>query len=259
MRRLILIFFAGLFIGSPAFAWGREGHETIAKIADNNLQASARRKIEKYLGDRSITYYAKWMDEYRHTPEYSFTTKWHVARVDNNLKYSPYPEAGDAISGIAQAVEILRDYKNLPDSTVAVNIKYLLHLVGDMHCPAHVYYLGRNQDFKVKFGGGYIKPVKEMKIHTVWDEAAIQSSRIWSVSEWAEELDRLSSKEKAAVTAGTPVDWLEDNARRCVVQFDMAAPGDNVAQDFVNEALPLIETQILYAGYRLAALLNSIF
>jgi hypothetical protein len=182
-----------------------------------------------------------------------------VARVDNNLKYSPYPEAGDAISGITQAVEILRDYKNLPDSTVAVNIKYLLHLVGDMHCPAHVYYLGRNQDFKVKFGGGYIKPVKEMKIHTVWDEAAIQSSRIWSVSEWAEELDRLSSKEKAAVTAGAPVDWLEDNARRCVVQFDMAAPGDNVAQDFVNEALPLIETQILYAGYRLAALLNSIF
>ena len=98
-----------------------------------------------------------------------------------------------------------------------------------------------------------------MKIHTVWDEAAIQSSRIWSVGEWAEELDRKSAKEIKAMAAGTPRDWLEDNARRCVVQFEMSAPGDNVAQDFVNEALPLIETQILYAGYRLAALLNSIF
>jgi hypothetical protein len=39
----------------------------------------------------------------------------------------------------------------------------------------------------------------------------------------------------------------------------MSAPGENVAQDFVSEALPLIETQILYAGYRLAAILNSIF
>jgi hypothetical protein len=39
----------------------------------------------------------------------------------------------------------------------------------------------------------------------------------------------------------------------------MSAPGDNIAQDFVNEALPLIETQILYAGYRLADILNGIF
>ena len=234
---------AGLLMSGSAFGWGREGHEV----------------IERYLGDHSIVYYAKWMDEYRHTPEYAFTTKWHVARVDENLVYSPYPEAGDAISAINEAVELLKDYENLPDSTVAVNIKYLLHLVGDMHCPAHVYYLGRNQDYKVKFGGGYIKPVKEMKIHTVWDEAAIQSSRIWSVSEWAEELDRKSPREIRSIVAGTPQDWLEDNARRCLVQFDMSAPGENVAQDFVNEALPLIETQILYAGYRLAAILNSIF
>ena len=79
------------------------------------------------------------------------------------------------------------------------------------------------------------------------------------MSEWAEELDRKSPREIRSIVAGTPQDWLEDNARRCLVQFDMSAPGENVAQDFVNEALPLIETQILYAGYRLAAILNSIF
>lgn len=259
MKRFILMFTAGLLLCGPAFGWGREGHETIAKIADNNLESSARKVIEKYLGDHSIVYYAKWMDEYRHTPEYSFTSKWHVAKVDENLKYSPSPKDGDAISGINQAIKVLKDYKNLPDSTVAVNIKYLLHLVGDMHCPAHVYYIGRNQNYKVKFGGGYIKPVKEIKIHTVWDESVIQSSRIWSVSEWAEELDRKSAKEIKAIVKGTPEDWLEDNARRCVVQFEMSSPGVNVAQDFVNDALPLIETQILYAGYRLASILNSLF
>jgi hypothetical protein len=32
-----------------------------------------------------------------------------------------------------------------------------------------------------------------------------------------------------------------------------------VDQDFFNVAMPLIETQILYAGHRLAAVLNSIF
>ena len=185
MKRFILIIMAGLLMSSSAFGWGREGHEIIAKIADNNLKPSARKVIEKYLGDHSIVYYAKWMDDYRHTPEYRFTNMWHVARVDENLKYSPYPEEGDAIFGIKQAVELLKDYKNLPDSTVAVNIKYLLHLVGDMHCPAHIYYLGRNQ-----------------KIHTVWDEAAIQAVRIWSLSEWVEELDRKSCKEIKAIADG---------------------------------------------------------
>ena len=119
MKKFLIMIMAGLLISSSAFGWGREGHETIAKIADNNLKPSARKVIEKYLGDHSIVYYAKWMDEYRRTPEYAFTSSWHVARVDENLKYSPYPETGDAISGINDAVELLRNYKNLPDSTVA--------------------------------------------------------------------------------------------------------------------------------------------
>lgn len=259
MKRLMITMIAGLFITGSAFGWGREGHETIAKIADNNLRPSARKIIENYLGDHSIVYFAKWMDDYRRTPEYAFTHGWHVAKVDENLKYFPSPEKGDAIIGICDAVEILKDYKNYSDSTVAVNLKYIIHLVGDMHCPVHICYLDKNQDYNVKFGGGYIKPIKEMTIHSVWDFAAIQATRIWSVSEWAEELDRKSAKEVKAIVAGTPVDWLEENARRCLVQFEMSAPGGNVAQDFVNEAMPLIETQILYAGYRLAELLNSLF
>ena len=47
MKRFILIILAGLLVCSPAFGWGREGHETIAKIADNNLESSARKVIEK--------------------------------------------------------------------------------------------------------------------------------------------------------------------------------------------------------------------
>ena len=54
-------------------------------------------------------------------------------------------------------------------------------------------------------------------------------------------------------------EWTSDNAKRCLVQFEMATPGENIAQDFINEAMPLIETQMLYAGYRLAAVLNSLF
>jgi hypothetical protein len=43
------------------------------------------------------------------------------------------------------------------------------------------------------------------------------------------------------------------------MQFDILKPDQKINQDFFNEAMPLIETQILYAGYRLAAVLNDLF
>ena len=34
MKRIILTVLASLFLCSPSFGWGREGHEAIAKIAE---------------------------------------------------------------------------------------------------------------------------------------------------------------------------------------------------------------------------------
>lgn len=257
MKKFLLLSVSCLFLSVSAFGWGREGHEIIAKIAENNLKPSVKRQLEAYLG-HSIVYYAKWMDEYRHTPEYSFTSPWHGCPVSYELEYVHRPE-GDTIFGIYQAMETLKDYRNLPDSTVAVNIKYLLHLIGDMHCPGHILYQGRTFDFRVNFGGGYIQPEIETRVHFVWDYLAIQSCRIWSVSEYAEELDRMSRKEIKAVTSGTPLDWLRDNAERCLLSLELAHPGDTLQEDFINAAMPLIETQMLYGGYRLAHVLNSLF
>ena len=229
----------------------------IAKIAENNFKPGVKAKIESYLG-HSIVYYAKWMDEYRHTPEYKFTHSWHACTVDEELRYVQKPQS-DAIYGLTYATENLADCRHLSDSAVATNIKYLVHLVGDMHCPAHIKYQGRDNGFKVKFGGDYIKPRVDTRMHDVWDYYAIQSCRIFSSSEYAEELDRLSTREKKLIVEGTYVDWLQDNAERCLLQFELAQPDAALKQDFINAAMPLIETQMLYAGYRLAHVLNAIF
>ena len=164
MKKFVIAALLAALTCGNAFGWGREGHETIAKLAENNLKPHAKKIVEKYLDNHSIVYYAKWMDEYRRTPEYQETGKWHGVRVDESLNYVPKENGdGDAVKAIKDAVALLKNYKNLPDSTVNVNIKYLLHLVGDMHCPGHIYYTGRNQDFKVVLGDNhYIKPVQTM-------------------------------------------------------------------------------------------------
>ena len=85
-KLLFLLLCAGFLQAGPVFGWGREGHETIAKIAERNLTKRAKKRIEKYLGGHSVVYYAKWMDEYRKTPEYAFTDGWHTAPVDAGLR-----------------------------------------------------------------------------------------------------------------------------------------------------------------------------
>ena len=77
-KLLFLLLCTGFLQAGPVFGWGREGHETIAKIAERNLTKRAKKRIEKYLGGHSVVYYAKWMDEYRKTPEYAFTDGWHT-------------------------------------------------------------------------------------------------------------------------------------------------------------------------------------
>ena len=261
MKKLfLLLLFAGLLNAGNAFGWGREGHETIAKIAERNLTKKAKKRIEKHLGGHSIVYFAKWMDEYRHTPEYKFTNSWHTAPVNAELRYedSMFKEGGNAIYGLEMAIENLKNFRNLTDSAVEVNLKYIIHLVGDMHCPAHIKYTTHNMKYEVMFEDKYHKPHK-FNIHSVWDNEIITTSRIWSVSEWADELDRSSNAEKQAIVTGTPRDWFHDNAVACEVQFEWAKPDQRLGQDFLNKAVPLVEQQIRKAGYRLAHVLNELF
>lgn len=203
-------------------------------------------------------YYSTWMDDWRHTPEYKFIDTWHAFAVDEDLKYFARPQ-GDAVQAINNAVAVLEDYRNQTDSTIAVNLKYIIHCVADMHCPSHIAFKGRKYNYWVKFCAGTYKPAVDIKIHSVWDYMAFLSCRKWSATEYADELDLLTKKEIKQITEGSVEDWAADNVERCMVQFELSKPSDTLDQDFVNAAMPLIETQMQYAGYRLAKVLNGLF
>lgn len=72
---------------------GKIGHDAIAYIAECNLTPKAKKNIEKYLGGRSIVYYASWMDQVRHTPAYRHTNTWHTNKVDTGETTCPIPKA----------------------------------------------------------------------------------------------------------------------------------------------------------------------
>ena len=141
MKKALLLLMVCLTAGVPkAWAWDSRGHSAIAYIAERHLTPSAKANIAKYIDNKSIVYYASWMDHNRACKGYEMTNDWHVDYWTDKLRHdadgNPMPPV--VTREIKRIVEEMKDYKNLSDSTVNVNIKYLTHMVGDMHCPVHV-------------------------------------------------------------------------------------------------------------------------
>ena len=256
MKRITIVVILTLFvtISQKALAWSSIEHDAITYIAECNLKSEAKKRIESYLGGHSIVYYASWMDHYRKTPEYIFSDTWHMSYVDEHFKYmdAPNKETYRCVPYLEEMIKKLENYKALNDSTVAVSLKFLIHMVADMHCPSHVAYIN-HPSFNVKYNG------VDISYHSVWDYAMLRHIHSWSYTEYQQQLDRRSTEEKEQIIQGNPREWFEQTAKDCVVIYDWAKPGDNLGVDFMNTAHTLGENQILKAGYRLAYLLNKLF
>ena len=190
MKKILLPVFVMFFMSlslADSFGWGRTGHDAVAAIAERHLTGKARATVEAILDGKSIVYWSNWMDNVRRTPEYGYTTNWHVSHVDSGFKaviaekHGKYN--GDCLWGLEKIMPVLEDYKAYDDSTVQVNLKFLIHLIGDMHCPVHVYYEDK-QDFNVVLGS------RKTSYHALWDSGLINSVHNWSYSEYADMLDR---------------------------------------------------------------------
>lgn len=91
----------------------------------------------------------------------------------------------------------VEDYRNQNDSTVTVLIRFIVHLVGDMHCPGHVKYPWY-KSFKFTLSG------KEYGLHNYWDEWALTLSNKWHYLEYGHQLDRCSKRENAISPKARP-------------------------------------------------------
>ena len=169
MKKTLLLAFAALCFVQSALAWGKSGHDAVAYIAETHLTKRAKAVIERYLG-HSIVYDASWMDDYRAEPGYEMTNWWHVdyGKGEPTKDAAGNPLEPNVLRELNRAIERLRDYRNLDDSTVVVNLRYVIHLVGDMHCPSHVNY--QQSRMRVLFYG------VDTQYHALFDGATMRST-----------------------------------------------------------------------------------
>lgn len=96
-----------------SFGWGQKGHDTVAYIAECNLTPAAKAAAEELLDGKSIVYYANWLDNASHTPEYAYSKTWHYKNIDADKTFqdAPLNEKGDIVRALDEQIKILGDKK----------------------------------------------------------------------------------------------------------------------------------------------------
>lgn len=260
-KKILLTLCAGFMIPAAAFAWSGTEHRLMAYIAQEHLLPQTQTFLDRYL-DQSIIGYASWMDRYRKSPGYEHTDSHHMVTIDENGRIAPKDQSeGYAAHALREAVDILKNYKNYNDSTVYINIVYVIHLVPEVHCPSHYYFhdLGgidgaRKRDFQTVIIGG-----KKQSYHALWDHSVSELNRGLNYDQYLQKFDTMTPEQQKAVSDGTVEDWMLDVASKVHVIYDWAAPGDELESDFLERHRSLPEGMMAVAGYRLARLLNDLF
>lgn len=239
-----------------AMSWSQKGHDVVANIAQRHLTPATAAAVDSLLDGKSMVYWANWLDNASHTPDYAYTKTWHYKNVDEGVRYEEAQAnpSGDAVTAVKQQIELLSN-PSTPGADPTLALKILIHVTGDMHQPMHMGHatdLGGNR-VKVKYFG------RDTNLHSVWDGSLVESAHKWSYTEWSDQIDRVSKEQEAAIVDGSIDDWAKQTLALATQVYRSTPEGTNLSYDQVADATPVIEQQLLNGGLRLAHLLNLIF
>jgi hypothetical protein len=124
-----------------AFAWGKEGHQVVASLAETQLSAKARSEVDRLLSlepGATLQSISTWPDEHRNPA----TGRWHYVNFPRNTcTYDAgrdCPDGNCVVGAIAKQLEVLAS--SAPDDARLKALKYVVHFEADVHQPLHTGY-----------------------------------------------------------------------------------------------------------------------
>lgn len=244
-----------------AMAWGGWGHHIAAYIAEKHLTPEANAKCQHYL-KQNLPHFSSWQDYWRHSDPFKEISFWHSSYVNKKFDVIGYKgdETRDAAYQVNRIIKEMEKgkYKQMSDSLVAVNLKLLIHMVGDMHCPSHIVY---TKDFGM---ASYSIKVKGKKCgrHKFWDASPQYMHPKWKADRFVKAYDTYSPKEIKKICKGNPYKWSVQNANnilKTASYWERGAEFTKLSKEQRKNIDETLHEQLAFAGYRLASVLNKIF
>ena len=254
MKKIGSIFLLCLLMASQAFAWGQNGHRAVGLVAEQHLSKKAKKNIMKLLEENTLAEVSVWMDDIKSDHAYDHTHDWHWVTVPDGQTYEQAEKNpnGDIIAQIEKTTNALKA-GNLSKEQEQEYIKYLIHLVGDVHQPLHV---GGGDDQ----GGNAVKVqwfYQPSNLHRVWDSDMIDSKSL-SFTEVVRFLGEPGKDQIKQWQSSTVRDWANESMSYRAQVYDL--PEDKkLGYRYAYENYDLVEQRLLQAGIRLAGLLNEIY
>lgn len=267
-----------LVVCLPIWAWDSTGHRIIAAIAYQHLTPVAKQRINQLTrvmfrawSPRNRFFAASvWPDKLRKQGDQRYN-QWHFISypLHNPHHFELANQPDNVVWAIRRSERILRR-ADTNKKTQAKNLSFLMHFVGDAHQPMHCITSFRHHWFTSDRGGN-LYPIKTHyanNLHAFWDEAAGWFHmrhqhfplRYYEVERLAAQLQL---KYPPAFFAGhinnlNPRDWTI-HSYRLAKKYAYDTPRNRKpSRAYVRMARRIAEQQLALAGYRLAAILNTI-
>lgn len=252
MRRVLTFLLVVAFV-SQSQGWGATGHRVTGMIASNHLNKKAKKKIEALLGQESLAMAATWMDDIRSDSTYDYASDYHWVTVETGQTYeqSKKNPNGDVIMTIERLISGLKSGK-LDRSSEIRDLKFLIHLIGDIHQPLHVGCCDDSGGNKVQvkwFGGN-------ANLHRVWDSDIIEGTKL-SYTELAQSLGTPDAATIKRYQSASVRDWANESMNHRKQVYEVG--NGNLGYQYSYKNLPLVRERLLAAGIRLAGVLNDIY
>ena len=242
-------------------AWGRTGHRAAAKMAEDRLTPAARAAIAAILGHGvSLADVSTWADEQRESEE---SYRWHFVNVP--ITRDRYDSRYCSPKGcvVSKIEEFMRVLQNPAAGKLQRQeaLKFLVHLVGDLHQPLHVGDNGSQGGNRLQvqfFGTG-------SNLHRVWDSQVIER-HTKNENVWLWDFDFVANPKMVAEwSRGTPEDWATESLWIAKKAYSLPDDGGAIRSGarldnaYYKFALPAIRTQLAKAGIRISFVLNDVF
>jgi len=259
-RLLLALALVLLLAPSSLHAWSREGHEIVAMIAEPRLHSDVRDAVVALLEGTTFIKAASWADKVRNQQ----TAPWHYVNID--LMDTEYDAARDCAQDECVIGQIERFRRVLAKADADVQkrqkaLKYLIHLVGDLHQPLHA--ANNNDrggnDVQVEFIGETIDPYsqKPWNLHAVWDSGILEVRDrdprrvVKRLNAW------LNAQPKGAFEDGSVADWAMESHDIARDHVYVLPEDRRLGEDYYRASVAVVDQQLAKAGVRLAKILNE--
>ncbi|HEX6649682.1 MAG TPA: S1/P1 nuclease [Pyrinomonadaceae bacterium] len=290
-KSALSIFIIGLILSPATFGWGAGGHMMTANIAFRRLNPKAKAKVAELLAvkinpaavtvkSKDFVNAAHWADDLRPFTEFDSFKPLHFIDKPFSTDGTTLPviEADNIVKALEDNVNILKTSNDKKAQAQA--LRFIIHFVGDihqpLHCTARVSHALPGGDhggnlFKIMLMGADGK-FKESNLHSYWDGGIrnfpptgpnFAPPSLKSVALAANRISAANPDTDPDLKLDDPFNfnaWADESFQ--IGQTDVykgVLSGRRPRASYNTRALRLAQKRVAWGGYRLAALLNSIW